>query len=102
MGFVIGAHTIPPKTPILYVTDSNTARALQRNIINIHQFTHRKKVRKVKQGIDYALANQLEYLSQQRMNIEENSHEAFLYTNGLVCARNGLHKTPLQILAQQP
>lgn len=29
MGFVIGAHTIPPKTPILYVTDSNTARALQ-------------------------------------------------------------------------
>jgi hypothetical protein len=38
---------------------------LQRNIKYIAGFTHRRKIRHIKQGIDHAIANQLEYLTQQ-------------------------------------
>jgi hypothetical protein len=62
LGFILGAYTVPPNIPVLYVTDSNNARTLQCNVTNLQLFTHRKIVRKVKQGIDASIANHLEYL----------------------------------------
>jgi hypothetical protein len=82
LGFVLGAHTIPPGIPIMYVTDSNNARTLQRNLANPHLFTHRKMVRKVKQGIDHAIANHLQLLTPPQHNWQDNSYEQELYGNG--------------------
>jgi hypothetical protein len=65
IGFIIGEYTIPTDMPIIYITDSNNARTVQRNLKNIDDFTHRKKVRQVKQGINYAIANYLEYLTKK-------------------------------------
>jgi len=44
---------------------SENARMLQRNIRNKSQHTHRAYIRRVKQGIDTALANHLEHLIAQ-------------------------------------
>jgi hypothetical protein len=63
MGFIIGEYTVPETLPIIYVTDSNNARTLQRNLKNGKDFTHRKMTRSIKQGIDQAIANHLEYLT---------------------------------------
>jgi len=82
LGFVLGAHTIPPGIPIMYVTDSNNARTLQRNLSNPHLFTHRKMVRKVKQGIDHTIANHLQLLTPPQHNWQDNSYEQELYDNG--------------------
>jgi len=38
--------------PVIYITDSTKARALQRNVKNKNKFTHRQMIRHVKQGID--------------------------------------------------
>jgi hypothetical protein len=65
VGFIIAAYTIPQNLPTIFVTDSNNARTLQRNIKNINQFTHWKKVRHIKQGIDYSIANHMEYLTRK-------------------------------------
>jgi hypothetical protein len=43
IGFILGEYTIPADLPIIYITDSNNARTLQRNIVNLKKFTHRKK-----------------------------------------------------------
>jgi len=63
LGFIIGEYTIPPDLPIIYITDSNNARTLQKKVYNSDDLTHQKKVRKLKQGIDYSIANHLEYLT---------------------------------------
>jgi hypothetical protein len=42
MGFIIGEYTVPETLPIIYVTDSNNARTLQRNLKNGKDFTHHK------------------------------------------------------------
>jgi hypothetical protein len=63
LGFIFGEYTLPSHLPAIYITDSNNARTLQRNIKNIEDFTHRKKIRKIKQGINYSIANHLEYLT---------------------------------------
>jgi len=34
LGFIIGEYTIPSDLPVIYITDSNNARTLQRNIIH--------------------------------------------------------------------
>jgi hypothetical protein len=81
LGFILGAYTVPPNIPVLYVTDSNNARTLQRNVTNLQLFTHRKIVRKVKQSINASIANHLEYLSAQRGVIGDNSFEHMLLNN---------------------
>jgi hypothetical protein len=63
IGFILGEYTIPPDLPIIYITDSNNARTLQRNVKNSANFTHRKMIRDVIQGIDSSIANHLEYLT---------------------------------------
>jgi hypothetical protein len=40
LGFIIGEYTIPPNLLIIYITDSNNARVLQRNILHKNKFTH--------------------------------------------------------------
>ena len=64
-GFILGDYTIPPDIPVIYITDSNNARTLQRNIYKKSSLTHRQLVRKVKQGIDQAIANHLDFLTSQ-------------------------------------
>jgi hypothetical protein len=65
LGFIIGDYTIPSELPVIYITDSNNARMLLRRLKNCEGLMHRKKVRAVKQGINYSLANHLEFLSSQ-------------------------------------
>jgi hypothetical protein len=62
-GFILGKYTIPPDMPIIYITDSNNARTLQGNVKFRDKFTHHKMIRCVKQGINHAIANDLEYLT---------------------------------------
>ena len=63
IGFILGEYTIPSNLPILYITDSNNARSLQRKIRNKEEFTHRTYIRNIKQGIDSSIASHLEYLT---------------------------------------
>jgi hypothetical protein len=63
IGFIIGEYTIPPNLPIMYITDSDNTRTLQWNIYNRNEMTHRSSIRKIKQGIDSAIAGYLEYLT---------------------------------------
>jgi hypothetical protein len=70
LGFIIGESTIPPNLPIIYITDSNNARVLQRNIFHKNNLTHRTMTRKAKQGIEYSLANHLEHLTSLWMGLE--------------------------------
>jgi hypothetical protein len=65
LGFIIGEYTIPAEIPVIYVTDSNNARSLQKRIRNSDTYTDQKIVRSIKQGIDYSIANHLEYLTSQ-------------------------------------
>ena len=60
LGFIIGEYTIPAEIPVIYVTDSNNARCLQKRIRNSDTYTDRKIVRSIKQGINYSIANHLE------------------------------------------
>jgi hypothetical protein len=62
-GFIIGEYSIPTDMPIIYITDSNNARILQRNIKQGEQYTHWYMIRHIKQGIDHVIANHLEYLT---------------------------------------
>lgn len=63
LGLILGEYTIPSDLPVIYITDSNNARTLQRNIKHKHKFTHRKYVRCVQQGIEASIANHLDYLT---------------------------------------
>lgn len=63
IGFILGEYTIPSDLPILYITDSNNARTLQWRVKNRDEFTHQKMASCVKQGIDYLIANHLEFLT---------------------------------------
>jgi hypothetical protein len=55
----------------------------QRNIKNIDEFTHRKKVRCVKQGFEYYIANHLEYLTCKWPRADQqSSHTKRLYKRG--------------------
>jgi len=84
IGFLLGEYTIPSTVPILYVTDSNNARTLQRNVKNLDNFTHRRKIRSVKQGIDYGIANHLEYLTTRWPRQDQLSPYAQqLYNHGI-------------------
>jgi hypothetical protein len=44
IGFILGEYTIPAEIPVIYITDSNNARALQRNITSLKDFAHHKQV----------------------------------------------------------
>jgi hypothetical protein len=79
IGFILGEYTIPSDLPIIYITDSNNARVLQRRIKNEEDLTHRNMVRCVKQGINYSIANHLEYLMSQWPNEDQLSE----YTKNL-------------------
>jgi len=50
IGFILGEYTIPAHLPIIYITDSNNARTLQRRVRHINNYTHRQRVRQIKQG----------------------------------------------------
>ncbi len=60
--FIIREYTTPSDLPIIYITDSKNARRLQRKLKKSDELTHRKKIRQVKQDIDYSIANHLEML----------------------------------------
>jgi hypothetical protein len=80
VGFIIGEYTVPPDIPILYITDSNNARTLQRNLKYKDDITHRKMIRRIKQGIDHAIANHLEYFTdswQSKEQLEPQAIDAY-------------------------
>jgi hypothetical protein len=82
-GFIIGEYTIPSDLPIIYITDSNNARTLQRNLKNKESFTHRQLVRRVQQGIDQAIANHLDLLTTKWPSRETLSNYALeMYKKG--------------------
>jgi len=83
VGLILGEYTIPSQLPIIYITDSNNARTLQRNIKHLEEFTHRKKVRQVKQGIYYSIANHLEHLTKRWRQLNQLSAQMRrAYENG--------------------
>jgi len=83
IGFILGDYTIPPDFPVIYITDSNNARTLQRNLASLEQYTHRKQVRDIKQGIDSSIANHLDHLTQKWPKIEQLSeYHQRLYQRG--------------------
>ena len=83
LGFIIGEYTNPPELPVIYITDSNNARTLQRNVRNKGKFTHRQMIRRVKQGIDQSIANHLEFLTSKWLPEEQLSeHTKQLYARG--------------------
>jgi len=94
LGFILGEYTLPSHLPAIYIADSNNARTLQRNIKNIEDFMHQKKIRKIKQGIDYSIANQLEYLTKKwPQRDHQNFHTRSLYERGEeICKLWVLHK----------
>jgi hypothetical protein len=71
LGFIIGEYSIPSDLPIIFITDSNNARTLQRNLKNNDSFTHRKLICQVKQGIEHSIANHLEHLTKNWPKIEQ-------------------------------
>ena len=100
LDFIIGEYTIPSELPIIFITDSNNARTLQRNVKFSKSFTHRKRVRVIKQGIDYSIANHLEHLTAKWPREEElSAHAKYLYSRGEeVCkiwASQQLPSTPI-------
>jgi hypothetical protein len=110
IGQILGEYTIPSQYPIIYITDSNNARTLQKNIKTMEEFTHRKWVRQVKQGIDYSIANHLEYLTKRWPREDQLSAQMqrILLNGREVCLRwarqcnitnlhqIGIQNTPLQ------
>ena len=83
LGFILGEYTIPAHMPVIYITDSNNARTLKRHLTCIADFTHRKQVRSIKQGIDNSIANHLEHLLRQRPSQERLSeYNKRLYKRG--------------------
>jgi hypothetical protein len=69
--------------PIIYITDSNNARTLHRNVRFKDKFTHHKMIRHVKQGINHAIANHLEYLTDKWPREEQLTRYTIeLYTRG--------------------
>jgi hypothetical protein len=84
IGFILGAYTAPLGLPILHVTDSANARTLQRNVRHMNDFTLRKQMRTIIQGINSAVANHLEYLTAQWPDQhQDGSFEKQLYDQGL-------------------
>ena len=77
VGLIIGDYMIPLDIPIIYITDSENVRTLQRNIKNKGLFTHQTLIRKIKQTIDHSIANHLEYIT-SRWPEEETLNEATL------------------------
>jgi hypothetical protein len=73
IGFIIGEYTIPADLPIIYINDSNKARSLQKRMKNVGDFTHRKMVRQIKQGIDYSITYHLEHLTEKWLHEEQLS-----------------------------
>jgi hypothetical protein len=83
LSFILAEYTVPPDIPVIYITDSDNTRTLQRNLKFHDQFTHRKLIRYVKQGIDYPIANHLELLTSDGMQTHEMSlHNIDIYKKG--------------------
>ncbi len=83
IGFILGEYTIPAHLPIIYITDSNNARTLQRRVRHINNYTHRQRVRQIKQGIDYSIANHLELLTSKWPPEDQLPYNTLrLYTKG--------------------
>jgi len=96
-GFILGEYTIPADQPVIYITDSNNARTLQRNLKNSSSFTHRKLVRTVKQGIDYSIANHLEHLTSKWPREDQETTQAKqTYQQGVDTCKRWSTQQPLQ------
>jgi len=76
LGIIIGEYTIPSDMPVIYITDSNNARTLHRNLKQGEAFTHRQRIRHIKQGIDCSIANHLEHLTKKWPRTEQLSVHA--------------------------
>ena len=87
-GFILAAYTIPIHLPVIYITDSNNARTLQRKIRHSDTITHRKKIREVYQGIDSSIAQHIAYLTEQWPSDDQLSeHTLETYKRGEeICA----------------
>jgi len=60
IGVIIGEYTIPSDLPILYITDSNNAHTLQRNIKFRDKFAHCKlEVMKLNSWVQIIIATAL-------------------------------------------
>ncbi len=95
IGFILGDYTIPQDMPVIYITDSDNARTLQRNISKKSTFTHRQLIRKVKQGIDQAISNHLDFLTSQWPHAETlNAQTLDMYKRGEILCQSwaDLHK----------
>ena len=94
MGFIFGEYTIPSDLPIIYITDSNNARTLQRNLKDSDSFTHRKMIRSVMQGIDSSIAHHLKFLTSKWPKWEELSSQVKdIYKRGEALCRSWAKKT---------
>ena len=83
VGFILGDYTIPADLPVIYITDSNNARTLQRKVKCGDSLTHRQKIRQVMQGIDSSIANHLEYLTSKWPSEDQLSeHTKDMYRRG--------------------
>jgi hypothetical protein len=83
LGFILGEYTKPTHLPILYITDSNNARSLQRRVKCKQDFTHRQLVCTVKQSIDHSIANHLDFLTSRWPSEDQLSeHTKKLYARG--------------------
>ena len=83
IGLILGEYTIPSNLPVIYILDSNNARTLQRKICHLDDYTHRQKIRNIKQGIDASIANHLEYLTSRWPRQDQLSqHTKDMYTRG--------------------
>jgi len=83
IGFILGDYTVPADVPVIFITDSNNARTLQRNLTSLQEYTHRQKVRLIKQGIDSSIANHLEFLTKKWPKSGETSaYHQRLYERG--------------------
>ncbi|MFN9980825.1 MAG: hypothetical protein ACK53Y_12950, partial [bacterium] len=102
VGFILGEYTIPSDLPIIYITDSNNARTLQRRVKNKDDFTHRHMVQYVKQGIDSSIANHLEYLTSKWPKEDQlSAYTRRLYSRGEQACRIWAHKPGLVQPIQQ-
>jgi len=76
-------HTNSSAIPVIYITDSNNARTLQRNLTSLDQYTHRQKIRTIMQGIDSSIAGHLDHLTKSWVPFDQlSSYHQRLYRRG--------------------
>jgi hypothetical protein len=62
LGFIIGEYTAPLTGPS-YILQTLIMRGHSKKRLEPEDLTHRKKIRRMKQGTDYSIASHLEFLT---------------------------------------